>query len=73
MQDYKFIDTLIVKGEDLSLRMCPKTQDEKVQMEKVSYSSVVGSLMYAIICIRSDISFAVGMMSRYQANPEQSH
>jgi hypothetical protein len=53
--------------------MCPKTPDEKAQMEKVSYSSVVGSLMYVMMCTRSDISFAVGMVSKFQANPGQSH
>jgi len=73
MQDCKPIDTPIAKGEGLSLRMCPKTPDEKAQMEKVPYSSAVGSLMYAMMCTRPDISFAVGMVSRYQANPGQSH
>jgi hypothetical protein len=73
MQDYKSIDSPIKKGEGLSLRMCPKTPDEKTQMEKVSYSSVVGSLMYAMMCTIPDISFVVGMVSRYQANPGQSH
>jgi hypothetical protein len=34
MQDCKFIDTPIAKGEGLTLRMCPKTPDEKAQMEK---------------------------------------
>jgi hypothetical protein len=29
--------------------------------------------MYAMMCTRPDISFAVGMVSRYQANPGQSH
>ena len=73
MQDCKPIDTPIAKGEGLNLRMCPKTPDEKAQMEKVPYSSAVGSLMYAMMCTRPDISFAVGMVSRYQANPGQSH
>jgi hypothetical protein len=72
-QDCKSIDTPIAKGEGLSLRMCPKIPNEKTQMEKVPYSSAVGSLMYAMMCTRPDISFAVGMVSRYQANPGQSH
>jgi hypothetical protein len=29
--------------------------------------------MYVMMCTRPDINFAVGMVSRYQANPEQSH
>jgi hypothetical protein len=73
MQDCKSIDTPIAKGESLSLRMCLKSPDEKAQMEKVPYSSAVGSLMYAMMCTRSDISFVVGMVSRYQANPGQFH
>jgi hypothetical protein len=73
MRDCKFIDIPIVKDECLSLRMCPKTLDEKTQMEKVLYSSAVGSLMYVMMCTRPDISFVVGMMSRYQANSGQSH
>jgi hypothetical protein len=73
MQDCKSINTLIAKGEGLSLRICPKTPDEKAQMKKVPYSSVVGSFMYAMMCTILDISFAVEMVSRYQANPGQSH
>jgi Reverse transcriptase (RNA-dependent DNA polymerase) len=73
MQDSKSIDTLIAKDEGLSLRICPKTPDEKAQMEKVSYSSAVGSLIYDMMCTRPDISFVVAMVSRYQTNPKQSH
>jgi hypothetical protein len=65
MQDCKSIDTPIAKGEGFSLRICPKTPDEKTQMKKVSYPSVVGSLMYAMMCTRPDINFAVEMVSRY--------
>jgi hypothetical protein len=32
MQDCKFIDILIAKDGGLSLKMCPKTPDEKAQM-----------------------------------------
>jgi hypothetical protein len=72
MQYYKSIDTPIAKGEGLILRMCPKTPNEKAQMKKVPYSSVVCSLMYAMMCTRPYIIFAVGMVSRYQTNPGQS-
>jgi len=42
-------------------------------MENVPYASVVGSLMYAQTCTRLDISFAVGMLGRYQSNPGLKH
>ena len=40
-------------------------------MAKVPYSSTVGSLMYAMICTRPDISYAVGVVSRYMSNPKK--
>ena len=42
-------------------------------MESIPYSSVVGSLMYLQTCTRPDISFAVGMLGRYQSNPGIDH
>ncbi|XP_070019556.1 secreted RxLR effector protein 161-like [Nicotiana sylvestris] len=42
-------------------------------MESIPYSSIVGSLMYAQTCTRLDISFAVGMLGRYQSNPRIDH
>ena len=42
-------------------------------MAKVPYSSAVGSLMYAMICTRPDIAFAVGVVSRYMSNPGKKH
>ena len=42
-------------------------------MSKVPYSSAVGSLMYAMICTRPDIAYAVGVVSRYMSNPGKKH
>jgi hypothetical protein len=42
-------------------------------MESIPYASVVGSLMYAQTCTRPDISFAVGMLGRYQSNLGREH
>ena len=51
----------------------PNNDMEKKQMEAIPYASVVGSLMYAQTCTRPDISFAVGMLGRYQSNPGLDH
>jgi len=51
----------------------PKTEDGKVLMSKVTYASVVGNLMYVMICTRPDIAYAVGVVSRYMSNPAQEH
>ena len=42
-------------------------------MTLVPYASVVGSLMYAMVCTRHDIAHAVGVVSRYMANPRKEH
>jgi len=34
-------------------------------MKNIPYASVVGGLMYAQVCTRLDIAFAVGMLGRY--------
>ena len=42
-------------------------------MAGVPYASAVGGLMYAMLFIRPDICFAIGMVSRYQSNPGPEH
>ncbi|XP_075091937.1 secreted RxLR effector protein 161-like [Nicotiana tabacum] len=42
-------------------------------MESISYSYIVGSLIYAQTCTRPDISFAVRILERYQSNPGIDH
>ena len=42
-------------------------------MSRVPYASAVGSLMYAMLCTRPDICFAVGIVSRFQSKPGPDH
>ena len=37
-------------------------------MKNVLYSSAVGSLMYAQVCTRPNIAFAVGVLGRFMSN-----
>ena len=57
----------------LSAEENPTSDDEKVEMAKVPYASAVGSLIYAMVATRPDIAFAVGVVSRYMANPGKKH
>ena len=63
----------IQKGDKFSELQCPKNDLERKSMESIPYASLVGSLMYAQTCTRPDISFAVGMLGRYQSNPGIDH
>ena len=42
-------------------------------MAKVSYASIIGSLMYVMVCIRPDITHVVGVMSKYMSNPRKQY
>ncbi|KAI0983643.1 hypothetical protein GJ496_004660 [Pomphorhynchus laevis] len=37
------------------------------------YQSIIGSLLYIAICTRPDISYAVGILSRFNISPNESH
>ena len=52
----------IVKGDKFSLNQCPSNDLEKKEMKNIPYAFVVGSLMYAEVCTRPDISYAIGML-----------
>ena len=60
-------------GIHLSKKQSPQTPEEEDAMRKVPYASAVGSLMYAMLCTRPDICYAVGVVSRYQSNPGPEH
>ena len=57
----------------LSKEQSPMTAEEHEHMTLVQYASAVGSLMYAMVCTRLDIAHAVGLVSRYMANPGKEH
>ena len=69
MQDSKPMDIPVDKSLSLSRDICPKTSEEKDKMSRVPYASAVGSLIYAMMCTRLDICYAIGLVGRYQSNP----
>ncbi|KAK8538777.1 hypothetical protein V6N12_034485 [Hibiscus sabdariffa] len=60
-------------GISLSKEMCPSMLQERERMSQIPYASAIGSIMYAMICTRPDLSYALSMTSRYQANPSEGH
>ena len=73
MKNCKPGDAPVVKGDKLSKDHCPKNNIEKNAMSNVPYASAVGSLMYAQVCTRPDLSFAVSVLGRYLSNPGHAH
>jgi hypothetical protein len=73
MHNAKPVSTSLPNHFKLTKEMCPKTHEEIEYMSRVPYSSVVGSLMYAMVCTRPDIAHVVGAVSRYMNNPSKEH
>lgn len=42
-------------------------------MAKISYANAIDSLMYAMVCTRSDFSQAVGVVSKYMHDVGREH
>ena len=69
----KVVRTSFASHFKLSLEQYPKMEDEKKWMDRVPYASIVDSLMFAMMCTRSDIAYAVGVLSQLMANFEKMH
>ena len=46
---------------------------EKEEMDRVSYTSAVGSLMHAMVCTWPNITHLIGVVSRFLSNSEKEH
>ena len=69
MKECKWVKVHIHVGVRIYVEQCPNTQEKEKDMSCVPYTSVVGSLMYAMVCTRLDISHAMGVLSRYMLKP----
>ena len=50
-----------------------KTGDIDALVDQKAYLAIVGSLMYAALGTRPDISYAVGLLSRFNSDPRTRH
>ena len=73
MNEAKLVSTPLGSYFSLSKEQSPKTKEERDHMSKVPYASVIGSLMYDMVCTKPDIAYVVGVVSRYMSRPEKQH
>ena len=55
---------------DPSIKLMRNSSDV---LDQMTYSQIVGSLMYAMHCTRPDIGYAVGTLSKFTSNPGVEH
>ncbi|KAI3472952.1 hypothetical protein Pfo_029198 [Paulownia fortunei] len=73
IENSKPVSTPLAPHLKISAQLSPKNDEEREYMAKVPYANAVGSLMYAMVCTRPDISQAVGVVSRYMHDPGKDH
>jgi ATP-binding cassette subfamily B (MDR/TAP) protein 1 len=73
MPDAKKVTTPIAPYFKLSSTQCPVTDEDIEYVSRVPYSSVVGSLIYAMVCFRPDLLYVMSLVIRYMANPGKEH
>jgi hypothetical protein len=71
--DAKPFGSPMIPGAVYSKKDAPSSPEEASRMERTPYRQAIGSLMYAAIATRPDISFAVSALSRFLANPGDAH
>jgi len=65
MNNCSFSVAPIVKGDTFSLEQNSKNNLESKQIKNVSYTFIVGSLVYAQVCKKPHIAYTIGILSRY--------
>jgi len=64
---------LMSSGINLSKTQSSSTNEERDRMHDIRYASAIVSIMYAMLCTRPDVSYALSTTSRYQSNPDNDH
>ena len=73
MENSKLVSTPLAAHFKFSPDTIPGTDEEKKKMQKIPYSQGVGSLMYAMTCMRPDLAHSVSVISRFMSNPGRLH
>ena len=73
MRNSKKGNVPMTQGVKLSKSQCATTRKDIEIMKDVPYASAVGSIMYAMVCTRPDVAYALSMTSRHQAHAGPAH
>ncbi|GKC51490.1 putative RNA-directed DNA polymerase, partial [Tanacetum coccineum] len=70
MDKAKVVSSPLTTNFKLTDKDCPSSKKNIEKMDRVSYASAVGSLMYAMVCTRPDLAHEIGVLSRFLSNPD---
>ena len=73
MKNFRKSNLLIGHEITFSKKDYPITPQEREHKSKISYASTVGSIIYALMCTRSDVAYSLGIVSRYQSDLDKNY
>ena len=73
LTDAKTVSTPMDPGVIYCKKDAPSSPAEAAHMKSVPYREAIGSLMYASVATRPDITFAVSTLSQFLDNPGEAH
>ena len=73
MKNFKKGHLPICHGIFLLKRDCPTISQKRKHISRIPYALVVESIMYVMICMRSDVAYILGVVSRYQSDLDENH
>lgn len=56
----------------LSVEQCSKIEDEQIRIKRILYATAIGSIIYIMVCTKSDLAFVV-CVSRFMINLSECH
>ena len=71
LEDVFKVKTLMDTNVHLTKLSAPNTKEEQECMSKLPYLALIGSLMYASMSMRPDITHAVSNLGKYSSNPSR--
>ena len=72
MAEARPVTTTLAGHFRLSSKQSSQSPEEE-KTSRVPHASAVGSLMYAMVCTRPELAYAVSTISRFMSNPRKQH
>ena len=63
----------LLQGVKLSMTQSPTTTEDRERMKVIPYASAIGSINYAIVCIRPIVCLTMSLAGGYDSDPEVDH
>lgn len=73
MGECKDVSTPLNSNVKLTKEMCPKSEEEMMEVQNLPYQNLIGSLMYLAVSTRPDIAHAVSVLSQFNTNYGKEH